>query len=226
MNASGRISGSSSGRPKVMLRPVIARTMKQVAVIQWTKRSNALKRTIVRPERPLSSHHHAAQQIEDDQQRQHADDGDGADPAQRHLVELPPVAARRAGSSTPDSDVRESCRDPESDLSSLQQLLLPSPASAVGLTEARLLRAEPGPPARRSHSSANAPTSRRIMREELRHAHLLCLQCLAIRPAARRAGRARHVAFRTRSSPCRRSASPRRRSRSRAWPRAPCRSGR
>ena len=49
------ISGSSSGLPKVMLSPEIARTMKHVAVIQCTKRSNALKRTIMRPERPLSS---------------------------------------------------------------------------------------------------------------------------------------------------------------------------
>ena len=44
--ASGPISGSSSGLPKVMLSPEIARMMKQVAVIQCTKRSNALKRTM------------------------------------------------------------------------------------------------------------------------------------------------------------------------------------
>ena len=36
--------------------------MKQVAVIQCTKRSNALKRTIVRPERPALDPHHAADQ--------------------------------------------------------------------------------------------------------------------------------------------------------------------
>ena len=38
-----------------MFNPEIARMMKQVAVIQCTKRSNAVKRTMVRPERPLSS---------------------------------------------------------------------------------------------------------------------------------------------------------------------------
>ena len=32
----------------------MASTTKQVAVIQCTKRSNALKRTIMRPERPFS----------------------------------------------------------------------------------------------------------------------------------------------------------------------------
>ena len=37
--------------------------------------------------------HHAADQIEQDQHGQHAEDGDGADPAQRHLVELAPIAA-------------------------------------------------------------------------------------------------------------------------------------
>src|SRR4029078_13345438 len=46
---------ANNGLPKVTLRPVMARMMKQVAVIQWTKRSNALKRTILRPERPLLS---------------------------------------------------------------------------------------------------------------------------------------------------------------------------
>src|SRR5438046_10570922 len=38
---------------------------------------------------------HAADQVEDDEQRKHAEDGDGADPAQRHLMELTPVAAGR-----------------------------------------------------------------------------------------------------------------------------------
>ena len=69
--------------------------MKQVAVIQCTRRSNALKRTSVRPERPDFDPHHAADQVEHDQQRQHAEDGDGADPGQRHLVEVAPVAAGR-----------------------------------------------------------------------------------------------------------------------------------
>ena len=46
--------------------------------------------------------HLAAHEIERDQERQHAEDGDRADPAQRHLVELAPVAARRAGSALPD----------------------------------------------------------------------------------------------------------------------------
>ena len=38
----------------MMFSPEIARMMKQVAVTQCTKRSNALKRTMVRPERPRS----------------------------------------------------------------------------------------------------------------------------------------------------------------------------
>ncbi len=37
--------------------------------------------------------HHPAVQIEEDEQGQHADDCDGADPTQRHLVEVPPLAA-------------------------------------------------------------------------------------------------------------------------------------
>ena len=60
VNASGPISGSSSDLPNVMLRPESASMMKQVAVIQCTNRSNALKRTIVRPDRPLSIFDHAA----------------------------------------------------------------------------------------------------------------------------------------------------------------------
>jgi hypothetical protein len=40
---------------------------------------------MVRPERPLS--------IEDDEHRQDTDNGDAADPTQRHLVEMAPVAA-------------------------------------------------------------------------------------------------------------------------------------
>ena len=95
VKASGLISGSSSALPKVMLSPERARTTKQVAVIQCTNRSSALKRTIVRPERPLSIRTMPRDKIEDDEQRQHAEDGDGADPAQRHLVEMAPVAARR-----------------------------------------------------------------------------------------------------------------------------------
>ena len=38
---------------------------------------------------------HAARQIEDDEHRQHPEDRDAADPAQRHLVEMAPVAAGR-----------------------------------------------------------------------------------------------------------------------------------
>jgi hypothetical protein len=38
-----------------MLSPVMPRITKQVAVIQCTKRSKALNRTIVRPARPASS---------------------------------------------------------------------------------------------------------------------------------------------------------------------------
>src|ERR1700746_747413 len=51
-NALGPISGSKVCLPNVMLRPDSAMMMKQVAVIQCTKRSNALKRTILTPERP------------------------------------------------------------------------------------------------------------------------------------------------------------------------------
>jgi hypothetical protein len=42
--------GSSSGLPKVRFSPDSARMMKQVAVIQCTARSNALKRRMRRPE--------------------------------------------------------------------------------------------------------------------------------------------------------------------------------
>ena len=73
----------------------MARMMKQVAVIQWTKRSKALKRTILRPERPLLSITMPRAQVENDEQRQHAEDGDPADPAQRHVVKLLPVTANR-----------------------------------------------------------------------------------------------------------------------------------
>jgi hypothetical protein len=51
--------------------------MKQTAVIQCTKP------------------YHAAPEIEDDQEGQHADDEDGADPAQRHFMEAPPIPAGR-----------------------------------------------------------------------------------------------------------------------------------
>src|SRR5271163_2104192 len=53
-NALGPISGSSVYLPNVMLSPVRPRMIKQVAVIQCTKRSKALKRTICTPERPDS----------------------------------------------------------------------------------------------------------------------------------------------------------------------------
>src|SRR6516165_10295843 len=69
---SAPISGSSSGRPKVMLRPVKPRMIKQTAVIQCTKRSSQLKRTILH--------------------REKAQDGDGGDPAQRHIVKILPIA--------------------------------------------------------------------------------------------------------------------------------------
>src|SRR5262249_11329910 len=36
---------------------------------------------------------HAASQIEENEEREHAENGDGADPAQRHLVEVAPVTA-------------------------------------------------------------------------------------------------------------------------------------
>ena len=51
-NASGPITGSNATLPKVMLSPVNASKTKHVAVIQCTKRSKALKRTMLMPERP------------------------------------------------------------------------------------------------------------------------------------------------------------------------------
>src|SRR5205807_2478417 len=53
-NALGPTRGSSVSLPKTMLRPDSARIMKQVAVIQCTERSKALKRTMLTPERPDS----------------------------------------------------------------------------------------------------------------------------------------------------------------------------
>ena len=87
MNASGPISGNSSGLPKVMLRPESARMMKQVAVIQWTKRSKRVEAHDRAAGSAALDHHHAAHQIEDDQHGQHAEHGDGADPAQGDLME-------------------------------------------------------------------------------------------------------------------------------------------
>ena len=57
----GPSSGNSSGLPNVMLSPEIARMMKQVAVIQCTKRSNALKRTKRAPGAAGLELHHAAE---------------------------------------------------------------------------------------------------------------------------------------------------------------------
>src|ERR1700757_1997805 len=51
-NALGPIKGNSATLPKVTFSPVSAMRMKQVAVIQCTKRSKALKRTILTPDRP------------------------------------------------------------------------------------------------------------------------------------------------------------------------------
>ena len=98
VKASGDISGSSSGLPKVMLRPVIASTMKQVAVSQWTNRSKRVEAHDGAAGPPALDAHRAAPHVEADQQHQHAEDGDGADPAQRDFVELLPVRGRRAGS--------------------------------------------------------------------------------------------------------------------------------
>jgi hypothetical protein len=36
--------------------------------------------------------HHAAPQIENDEHRQNAEDGDRADPTQRHLMKMTPIA--------------------------------------------------------------------------------------------------------------------------------------
>ena len=51
-NASGPMSGISRRLPKTKLRPVMARTMKAVAVVQWASRSMALKRRIRMPDSP------------------------------------------------------------------------------------------------------------------------------------------------------------------------------
>ena len=58
-----------------------------------------------------SRSHHAAPQIEDDEQREHAEHGDGADPAQRNFVELTPVAA--GGLFDVQTSCPEWCRGPE-----------------------------------------------------------------------------------------------------------------
>ena len=42
---------------------------------------------------PVLDTHHAADQIEQDKHREHAEDGNSGDPAERHLVELAPIAA-------------------------------------------------------------------------------------------------------------------------------------
>jgi len=44
---------------------------------------------------PAFDTHHTPPQVENDQQRQNAENGDGADPAQRHLMEMAPIAACR-----------------------------------------------------------------------------------------------------------------------------------
>ncbi len=53
-NASGPISGISRRLPKMKFRPVIARTMKAVAVVQCARRSSALNRRILTPDSPAS----------------------------------------------------------------------------------------------------------------------------------------------------------------------------
>ena len=81
--------------PKVMLRPESARMMKQVAVIQCTMRSNALKRTSVRPDRPPSIRTMPRNRKNTTSSAEHAENRDSADPFQRHLVEFPPLAPAR-----------------------------------------------------------------------------------------------------------------------------------
>ena len=103
LKASGPIQGSSNARPKVMLRPVMPSTMKVEAASQCTKRSKALKRTMVRPRTAALDLHGAAPQIEDDEQRQHAEDGDAADPFQRDGAEGRASRGRPDGSGWPPS---------------------------------------------------------------------------------------------------------------------------
>jgi hypothetical protein len=63
-----------------MLSPLMARMMKQVAVTQCTKRSNALKAHHGAPGAARLDLDHAADQVEQHQHDQHAEDDDGADP--------------------------------------------------------------------------------------------------------------------------------------------------
>ena len=56
------------------------------------KRSKPLKRVSVRPERPRDILIMPRISVEQDQDHEHAQNGDAADPVQRHLVKLAPVA--------------------------------------------------------------------------------------------------------------------------------------
>src|SRR5215467_4596141 len=73
--ALGPITGNRTDLPNVMLRPDKAHNIDPRAA-------------------GLDSHHTACE-VENDQQCQHAQDGDGADPVEPHLVEPPPFAPHR-----------------------------------------------------------------------------------------------------------------------------------
>ena len=85
--------------PKVMLSPDSARMTKQVAVIQCTKRSKALKRTMLTPERPdwiRTMPRTRKKMISNDD---HAEHRDGADPRQPYLVDTAATARPSAARS-------------------------------------------------------------------------------------------------------------------------------
>ena len=200
------------------------RMMKQVAVIQCTKRSKALKRTSVRPERPALDAHHAADQIEDDEQQRacrgwRCRRSSAASPRGNAASRARPAARSRT------TWYRGWCRGPGYCLSSCSSCCSLT-ALAVGLTEVGCCARSPEPPARRKRAQERQRRTRKCA-TEARHTHPLRLARYVSQCGRRGASPQRRLAHsRSRWSRDRRSASPRRRSRSRACARAPCRSAR
>ena len=95
MNASGPINGRISCLPNVMFNPESTRMMKQTAAIQCAKRSKAEKRAIDPPGPAGRDPHRAEDEVKQHNEADHAEDGDGADPGQRDLMEPAPVTAGR-----------------------------------------------------------------------------------------------------------------------------------
>ncbi len=165
----------------------------------------------------------AAPQIEEDEQRQHADDGNTADPHQRDGAEFAPFAAGR---------VNEVCRllvgnaDLARDHAALQlvhKLLLAGRRGRTALRRNRRWHRH-----RDNERKRQGPGDQAHLRKNLRHAifsHAFP-SVLVWRNRRRGLPPAPPSRFRSRSTRGRPSASPRRRSRSRAWPRALCRSWR